>query len=121
MERQDAFCSPAQSVHFCFRSAPKPSLAEPTACRWWIPGSTSSADSAKRLASTALGGAFVESFVLDELTRHAASIDEALTFSHFRDHARIEVDIVIERPDGGVIAIEVKSARSVSGADARGE
>lgn len=73
-----------------------------------------------RLASSPQGGAFVESFVFNELARQAASIDEPLTFSHFRDRSGTEVDIVIERADGRVLAVEVKSARSVDRKDARG-
>lgn len=76
--------------------------------------------SARRLATSPLGGAFIESFVVNELMRQASSIDEAISFAHFRDRSGIEVDIIVERPDGTVLAIEVKSARSVSGHDARG-
>jgi hypothetical protein len=76
--------------------------------------------SAQRLATTAMGGAFLESFVVAELTRQAITIDEALTFAHFRDRSGIEVDVIIERPDGSAVAIEVKSARSVNQRDASG-
>lgn len=55
--------------------------------------------SAKRLATAAMVGAFVESFVVAELTRQATTVDEALTFAHFRDRSGVEVDIIIERPD----------------------
>ena len=76
--------------------------------------------SAQRVATAAMGGAFLESFVVAELTRQATTIDEALTFAHFRDRSGVEVDIIIERPDGGVVAVEVKSARSVNPRDASG-
>ena len=76
--------------------------------------------SAQRLATSTLGGAFLESFILNELTRQATTIDEAITFAHFRDRSGIEVDIVMERPDGRVLATEVKSARAVDRADAKG-
>jgi uncharacterized protein len=76
--------------------------------------------SAQRLATAAFGRAFLESFVLNELVRQATTIDEALTFAHFRDRSGVEVDIIIERPDGRVIALEVKSARSVNQRDANG-
>ena len=76
--------------------------------------------SAQRLATTAMGGAFLESFVVTELTRQATTIDEALTFAQFRDRSGVEVDILIERPDGSVVGIEVKSARTVNPHDARG-
>jgi len=76
--------------------------------------------SARQLATSAQGGAFVESFVLNEAIRQAASIDEPLTFAHFRDRSGIEVDIIIERHDGRVIAVEVKSAVTVHRKDAAG-
>jgi len=74
--------------------------------------------SAQRLSTAAMAGAFLESFVLAELMRQATAIDEALTFAHFRDRSGIEVDVIIERPDGAAIAIEVKSARTVNQRDA---
>ena len=52
--------------------------------------------------------------------RQATTIDEALTFAHFRDRSGVEVDVIIERPDGRVVAVEVKSARSVNQRDASG-
>ena len=76
--------------------------------------------SAPRLATATLGGAFIESFVVNELMRQATTIDEAITFAHFRDRSGIEVDIIVERPDGRVLGIEVKSARSVNPSDVSG-
>jgi predicted AAA+ superfamily ATPase len=76
--------------------------------------------SATRLAASTTCGAFLESFVLNELMRQAATVDEAITFAHFRDRSGVEVDIIIERPDGRALAVEVKSARSVNASDARG-
>lgn len=65
---------------------------------------------ARKLGRLPFGGALVESFVLSELRKQAAVIDEPLAFAHFRDHSGIEVDLIIERPDGSVLAIEVKAA-----------
>ncbi len=76
--------------------------------------------SATRLAASTTAGPFLESFVLNELGRQAATIDEPITFAHFRDRSGAEVDIVVERPDGRVITFEVKSARSVHAGDAKG-
>jgi uncharacterized protein len=73
-----------------------------------------------RLASGQLAGLFLESYVVTELMKQANLIDEPLTLGHFRDRAGVEVDIIIERPDGRVIAIEVKSATTTNQADARG-
>ncbi len=41
--------------------------------------------SARRLTTSAHGGAFLESLALNETMRQAASIDEPLNFAHFRD------------------------------------
>ena len=55
----------------------------------------------------------------DDRVTHGGTIPR-LTFAHFRDRSGIEVDVVIERPDGRVMAIEAKSARSVKQRDASG-
>jgi predicted AAA+ superfamily ATPase len=73
-----------------------------------------------RLASGALAGAFMESFVLAELAQQASLVEEPLTLAHFRDRSGVEVDIVAERPNGEVIGFEVKSATSVNRADGKG-
>ncbi|MGL5828458.1 MAG: DUF4143 domain-containing protein, partial [Angustibacter sp.] len=75
---------------------------------------------ADRLATRPVGGMFLESFVYGELIKQASILDEPLSFAHFRDRSGIEVDIIIERPDGRVIAVEVKSATTTSHADGKG-
>lgn len=70
-----------------------------------------------RLASGQLAGLFLESYVVTELMKQAILIDEPLTIAHFRDRAGVEVDIIIERPDGRVIAVEVKSATTTEDSD----
>lgn len=75
---------------------------------------------AHRFGSSSLAGLFLESFVVIELVKQAIATDEILTFAHFRDRSGVEVDIIIERPDGRIIAIEVKSATTTNQADARG-
>lgn len=74
----------------------------------------------QRIATGQLAGLFLESYVVTELMKQIILIDEPLTLAHFRDRGGIEVDIIIERPDGRVIAIEVKSATTTNQADARG-
>ncbi len=76
--------------------------------------------SSARLASSQLAGLFLESFVLAELTKQTNLVDEAVVLAHFRDRSGVEVDLIIERPDGRVIAIEVKSATATNQADAKG-
>lgn len=75
---------------------------------------------AARLSRTTTGGSFLESFVVIELMKQAAMIDQPLALSHFRDRSGAEVDLVVERSDGSVIAVEVKSAATVNRADGKG-
>lgn len=73
-----------------------------------------------RLSRSPLAGPFVESFVVGELLKQAAVIDEMITFSHFRDRSGVEVDLIIERVDGSVVAAEIKSTAILNRADAKG-
>lgn len=74
---------------------------------------------AMRLGRMPPGGAFLESFVLTVLMKQAAMIDEPRTLSHFRDRTGTEVDLILERSDGSVIAIEVKSVATVKRSDGK--
>jgi uncharacterized protein len=75
---------------------------------------------ARKLSRLPFGGSLVESFVVAELRKQAAVIDEPLSFAHFRDHSGVEVDLVIERADGSVVAIEVKSSSGHDRSDGKG-
>ncbi len=75
---------------------------------------------AGRLAAGPVGGGFLESFVVNELARQAAVVDEPLVLAHFRDRSGVEVDVLVERADGTVIGFEVKSATSAGTGDATG-
>ncbi len=75
---------------------------------------------AARLGRTTMGGSLMESFVVTEIMKQAAMIDQPLTLSHFRDRTGAEVDLVVERSDGTVIAVEVKSAATVNRSDGKG-
>lgn len=66
-----------------------------------------------------LYGQLLETFVYQELRRHASWRDEPVTFHHFRDKDGTEVDIVLE--SGGKLAgVEVKAAATVTAADFKG-
>ncbi len=67
-----------------------------------------------------MGGSFLESFVVNELLKQAAVIDEPLVLAHFRDRSGVEVDVLVERGDGSVFGFEVKSATSAGPRDAAG-
>lgn len=75
---------------------------------------------AARLGRMAVGRSFLESFVVSEVMKQAAMIDETIMFSHFRDRSGVEVDLIIERVDGSVIAVEIKSAATVDRSDGKG-
>lgn len=67
----------------------------------------------------ALFGRILETFVYQELRRHASWQEEAVTFSHFRDKDQMEVDVVLE--SGGCVAgVEVKAAATVTSDDFKG-
>lgn len=68
---------------------------------------------------TALG-AFLETFVYQELRRQASWHTSAVGFHHFRDKDGAEVDIVLERGAHEVAGIEVKASATVTAADFRG-
>jgi uncharacterized protein len=75
---------------------------------------------ARKLSRLPFGGALVESFVIAELRKQAAVIDEPLTFAHFRDHNGTEVDLVVERADGSVLGVEIKSSSGADRGDGKG-
>lgn len=67
-----------------------------------------------------LGGSFFETFVAMELARQSEWQDDAVRLHHYRDKEQREVDVVMERRDGSVAAVEVKAAASLARGDARG-
>jgi predicted AAA+ superfamily ATPase len=66
-----------------------------------------------------VAGALFETFVATELERQASWFPEALGFWHYRDRDR-EVDVVVERPSGEVVGIEIKGRATVRESDFRG-
>jgi len=76
---------------------------------------------ADRLAQDgAIAGMAFETFAAMELRRQIAWQDDAPRQFHYRDRDGREVDVVLERRDGSVVAVEVKTAASASPADFRG-
>jgi predicted AAA+ superfamily ATPase len=61
-----------------------------------------------------------ETFVATELARQITWQDNAPSQHHYRDRDGREVDVVLERRDGSVVGIEVKSSASASSSDFRG-
>ena len=71
--------------------------------------------SAEALASptSTVAGSLLESFVVNELTRETSGL-AGLRVHHLRDYDGHEVDIVLERADSAVAAVEVKATSSPS-------
>ena len=65
-------------------------------------------------------GHLLETFVFQELRRHASWYGEDVRFYHFRDRDQDEVDVVLERGARGVAGIEVKAGATVRDTDFRG-
>jgi hypothetical protein len=65
-------------------------------------------------------GQLLETFVAGELARQLTWTDTGTRLHHFRDRSGIEVDLILEQPNGQVAAVEVKAAASVADDDLRG-
>jgi uncharacterized protein len=65
-------------------------------------------------------GQLLETFVYQELRRHASWHNDEIRFSHYRDKDGAEVDLVLERGSGQIAGVEVKAAATVTPADFRG-
>ena len=59
-------------------------------------------------------GPMLETFVVNEISRQLAASAGGLRLSHCRDHQGHETDLIVERPDGAVVAVEVKATSSPS-------
>lgn len=75
---------------------------------------------ARLVADGNIAGPAFETFVTTEVLRQVAWQEDVPSVFHFRDRDGREVDLVLERRDGSVAGVEVKSAASVSTADFRG-
>ncbi|MCP3952447.1 MAG: ATP-binding protein [Desulfobacterales bacterium] len=67
----------------------------------------------------ALFGHLLETFIYQELRRHASWHDDTITFSHFRSKDKVEIDIVLESR-GLMAGVEVKAGATVTGDDFKG-
>ena len=63
-------------------------------------------------ATAAGGGALLETFAANEMARQLSAGSQPMQLHHYRDGAGHEVDLVIERADGAVVAVEVKLTAS---------
>ena len=71
-------------------------------------------------ADRGLFGPLLETFVYSELLKLATVSDGEYSIMHYRDRDQVEVDFVIERTDGAVVAVEVKASATIRDHDLRG-
>jgi predicted AAA+ superfamily ATPase len=65
-------------------------------------------------------GPLLETLVATELIRQLSWAETPATVSHFRDRSGIEVDLVLEHPDGRIVGVEVKATSTPRAEDLRG-
>jgi hypothetical protein len=65
-------------------------------------------------------GSLLEGFVLMELARQIGWSRERVDLYHYRTRDQVEVDAILETPDGRVVGIEVKASATVRADDFRG-
>jgi uncharacterized protein len=65
-------------------------------------------------------GHLLETFAAGEILKQASWSDAPVTSGYFRTEVGDEVDLVLERDDGQVIAFEIKAGSRISGEDLRG-
>ena len=64
-------------------------------------------------------GPLHETFAFNELRRQATVLAAEVRFCHYRDSRGREIDLLLERPDGRLIAVETKAGATVRPTDAR--
>lgn len=64
-------------------------------------------------------GHLLETFVVAEVLKQVSWLDRPVTVGHWRTRDAAEVDLVLERPDGMVVGIEVKASSRVGNSDGR--
>ncbi|MHB1467981.1 MAG: ATP-binding protein [Solirubrobacteraceae bacterium] len=77
------------------------------------------ADARRVREDDAFAGAIFETFVATELERLISFSPEPVTLWHFREEDR-EVDVILERPSGEIVGIEVKAGATVRPRDFKG-
>lgn len=70
---------------------------------------------ALRTPTATMTGPLMESFAVNEIARQLSASDDEIGLLHYRDNTGREVDLVLESPAGGVVAVEVKATASPSG------
>ncbi len=107
---------PAWSTNRLTRLTPRPKrhLAEPA-----LAGPLLCIDAAGALRDPVLLGRLIESFVVAQLRPELVAVEYPPRLYHLRDRdGRHELDVLIEYPDGRVVAVEVKAGATATRSDA---
>lgn len=75
------------------------------------------ADARRLSEDRPLLGRLLESYVVGELRKQLSWTDPQTALYHFRTATGSEVDVVLEKPDGSVAAVEVKASATVAASD----
>ena len=86
----------------------------------WLLGLTPEKIAKNDLSALTEYGHLVETFAVGEILKQVGWWDGPVSTGHFRTAAAEEVDVVLERDDGGVIAFEIKAGTRVDGTDLAG-
>ncbi len=69
---------------------------------------------ALRHPNSTMTGQLIETFAANEIAKQISAADEAIDLHHFRDSTGREVDLVLERTGGDLVAVEIKASASPS-------
>ena len=78
------------------------------------------ADSAAlRSPASPMLGKLWETFIVGEVARQIASSTARADLFHYRTKNQREIDLIVQRPDGGIVAVEIKATVSPTSDDLR--
>lgn len=77
-------------------------------------------DRKRLLEDPHLFGHIFENFVIQELLKMSTWARDRIKFYYYRDHSKIEVDLILEINNHDLIAIEIKAKRKLSSSDKQG-
>ncbi|PID77212.1 MAG: AAA family ATPase [Deltaproteobacteria bacterium] len=78
------------------------------------------ADEVRLAKMPELAGQFIETFVINEILKHLTWSSISAMPYHFRTHAGLDVDLVLERPSGEIAGVEIKGSAQISHKHFRG-
>jgi len=71
-------------------------------------------------SNRSMGGGLLEAFVANEIRAQSSWANTRTSLFHYREYDGLEIDLVLERPDGRLAAIEVKATASPGAGDFKG-